>query len=168
MPDAKAPGSDKDLVFLPQQYFATPTDAKNAAALLALYRFHKDRPLERKMPDPYRAMWLALVASGGASSGGGSGGGGGSASAGSAAPVSAAVAVAGAGAAAASVSSGGGATASALPSAGASSTSFSGGDSESAASSVVGTSHSTAGATTRLAYCDRTTLLLSLHQLCFA
>lgn len=62
LPDPKAPGSDKDMVFLPDQFFGSPTDAKNASALLPLLHFCSERPLERKLPDPFREMWLALVA----------------------------------------------------------------------------------------------------------
>jgi hypothetical protein len=66
LPDPKAPGSDKDMVFLPDQFFGSPVEAKNAAALLPLLHFCSERPLERKLPDPFREMWLALVASAGA------------------------------------------------------------------------------------------------------
>ncbi len=63
VPDAKMPGSDKDLQFLPDQSFATPIEAKNAVALLPLLHFCRERPLERKLPDPYREMWLSVVGS---------------------------------------------------------------------------------------------------------
>jgi hypothetical protein len=63
LPDAKMPGSDKDLEFFPDQYFPTANDAKHAVALLPLLHFCRERPLERKLPDPFREMWLALLAS---------------------------------------------------------------------------------------------------------
>jgi hypothetical protein len=63
LPDPKTPGSDKDLEFFPDQYFQTANDAKHAVALLPLLHFCRERPLERKLPDPFREMWLALLSS---------------------------------------------------------------------------------------------------------
>ena len=69
MPDPKTPGSDKDLEFIPEQSFASAVDAKHAVALLPLLHFCAERPLERKLPDPFREMWLSMLASrGGAAS----------------------------------------------------------------------------------------------------
>ncbi|KAL7690424.1 putative RWD domain, RNA helicase HrpA, Helicase superfamily, ATP-binding protein [Plasmopara halstedii] len=58
LPDAK--DSSKDLNFRPEQEFDTQDDAKHCAALLALKHVEPLQPYERKLPDPYRDLWLAL------------------------------------------------------------------------------------------------------------
>ncbi|KDO33210.1 hypothetical protein SPRG_02022 [Saprolegnia parasitica CBS 223.65] len=59
LPDAKS--RDKDLIFCPAQSVDTSIDdAKHCAALLALYYVEPTRPHERKLPDPYRDMWIAM------------------------------------------------------------------------------------------------------------
>ncbi|CAK4072233.1 unnamed protein product [Aphanomyces euteiches] len=59
LPDAKS--RDKDLIFCPAQSVDTSLDdAKHCAALLALHYLEPTRPHERKLPDPYREMWLLL------------------------------------------------------------------------------------------------------------
>ncbi|TYZ67311.1 hypothetical protein PybrP1_002952, partial [[Pythium] brassicae (nom. inval.)] len=62
LPDDK--NAAKDLTFCPAQDFATLDEAKHCAALLALRHVEPLRPFERKLPDPYRELWLALAASG--------------------------------------------------------------------------------------------------------
>lgn len=51
----------KDLNFCPEQHFKTMDDAKHHAALLALHFLEPARPHERKLPDPYRQIWLQLL-----------------------------------------------------------------------------------------------------------
>ncbi|ETL82389.1 hypothetical protein L917_17438, partial [Phytophthora nicotianae] len=58
LPDDK--DSSKDLSFCPEQEFETQDEAKHCAALLALKHVEPLRPHERKLPDPYRDLWLAL------------------------------------------------------------------------------------------------------------
>lgn len=58
LPDAK--DSSKDLSFCPAQEFDSMDEAKHCAALLALKHVEPLRPFERKLPDPYRELWLAL------------------------------------------------------------------------------------------------------------
>ncbi|KAG2776315.1 hypothetical protein JG687_00003691 [Phytophthora cactorum] len=58
LPDAK--DNSKDLSFCPEQEFETQDEAKHCAALLALKHVEPLRPHERKLPDPYRDLWLAL------------------------------------------------------------------------------------------------------------
>lgn len=58
LPDAK--DSSKDLSFCPEQEFDSQDEAKHCAALLALKHVEPLRPHERKLPDPYRDLWLAL------------------------------------------------------------------------------------------------------------
>lgn len=58
LPDVK--DSSKDLSFCPEQEFDTQDDAKHCAALLALKHVEPLRPHERKLPDPYRSLWLSL------------------------------------------------------------------------------------------------------------
>ncbi|OQR94480.1 ATP-dependent RNA helicase [Achlya hypogyna] len=61
LPDAKS--KDKDLIFCPAQSVDTSLDdAKHCAALLALFHVEPTRPHERKLPDPYRDMWIAMCA----------------------------------------------------------------------------------------------------------
>lgn len=60
LPDAKV--SSKDLVFSPEQGAPTLDEAKHCAALLAIHYVEPLLPLERKLPDPFRELWLALVA----------------------------------------------------------------------------------------------------------
>ncbi|GMF18001.1 unnamed protein product [Phytophthora lilii] len=60
LPDAK--DSSKDLSFCPEQEFDSQDEAKHCAALLALKHVEPLRPHERKLPDPYRDLWLALGA----------------------------------------------------------------------------------------------------------
>lgn len=59
LPDDK--NSAKDLKFCPTQDFETLDEAKHCAALLALHYVEPLRPLERKLPDPYRELWLAMT-----------------------------------------------------------------------------------------------------------
>lgn len=59
LPDDK--NTAKDLTFCPAQDFATLDEAKHCAALLALHHVEPLRPFERKLPDPYRELWLALA-----------------------------------------------------------------------------------------------------------
>lgn len=70
LPDSKRPGSDKDLVFTPSAGFDDDLDAKHTIALLALHHLEPDRPHERRLPEPYRTLWLKLTSSGGSASGG--------------------------------------------------------------------------------------------------
>ncbi|KAG1713183.1 hypothetical protein DVH05_000903 [Phytophthora capsici] len=58
LPDAK--DSAKDLSFCPAEEFDTQDEAKHCAALLALKHVEPLRPHERKLPDPYRDLWLSL------------------------------------------------------------------------------------------------------------
>ncbi|KAK1941324.1 DExH-box ATP-dependent RNA helicase DExH1 [Phytophthora citrophthora] len=58
LPDAK--DSAKDLSFCPAEEFETLDEAKHCAALLALKHVEPLRPHERKLPDPYRDLWLSL------------------------------------------------------------------------------------------------------------
>ncbi|KAG7388339.1 ATPdependent RNA helicase [Phytophthora pseudosyringae] len=58
LPDAK--DKDKDLSFCPEQEFDSQDEARHCAALLALKHVEPLRPLERKLPDPFRDLWLAL------------------------------------------------------------------------------------------------------------
>lgn len=58
LPDDK--NSSKDLAFCPEQTFESMDEAKHCAALLALKYVEPLRPHERKLPDPYRDLWLAL------------------------------------------------------------------------------------------------------------
>ncbi|OWZ15398.1 ATP-dependent RNA helicase [Phytophthora megakarya] len=58
LPDAK--DSSKDLSFCPAEEFESQDEAKHCAALLALKHVEPLRPHERKLPDPYRDLWLAL------------------------------------------------------------------------------------------------------------
>ncbi|KAA0176650.1 hypothetical protein FNF27_01931 [Cafeteria roenbergensis] len=118
--DQKRPGTDKDLLFMPNQSFPDEATAQHAVALLALYQLAPLQPLERKLPEPYAAMWLAMVKQGKSGGGGGGsgkggkssglkaggGGGGAAAAAAAAAPAAAAAAVPKGAAAAASVASG--------------------------------------------------------------
>lgn len=60
LPDEKV--SSKDLVFSPEQAAPTLDEAKHCAALLAIHYLEPLLPLERKLPDPFRELWLALVA----------------------------------------------------------------------------------------------------------
>lgn len=57
--DAK--NSKNDLTFCPVQSFESETVAKDYAALLALFHFQKNLPLERKLPHPYSHSWLQLI-----------------------------------------------------------------------------------------------------------
>ncbi|KAL4155820.1 hypothetical protein PRNP1_007921 [Phytophthora ramorum] len=68
LPDAKDSG--KDLSFCPAEEFETQDEAKHCAALLALKHVEPLRPFERKLPDPYRDLWLALGAQDGNSGSG--------------------------------------------------------------------------------------------------
>ncbi|KAL3670265.1 hypothetical protein V7S43_004578 [Phytophthora oleae] len=58
LPDAK--DNAKDLSFCPSEEFETQDEAKHCAALLALKHVEPLRPHERKLPDPYRDLWLSL------------------------------------------------------------------------------------------------------------
>lgn len=59
--DPKKPGSDKDLLFTPQECFDDTNEAKHSVALLALSYVRKNMPLEKKLPEPYKSMWLDLI-----------------------------------------------------------------------------------------------------------
>uniref|UniRef100_A0AAV1SZW2 RNA helicase n=1 Tax=Peronospora matthiolae TaxID=2874970 RepID=A0AAV1SZW2_9STRA len=61
LPDGK--DREKDLTFCPEQEFETMEEAKHCAALLALHHVEPLRPYERKLPDPYRDLWLILGSS---------------------------------------------------------------------------------------------------------
>ena len=52
---------ERSLQFTPDQCFDTEMQAKHAAALLALFRIDPLIPHERKLPEPFRTMWLELV-----------------------------------------------------------------------------------------------------------
>ena len=58
MPDDKV--KERDLYFTPEQSFDDETTAKHACALLALFHFEPLRPHERRLPEPYRTMWMSL------------------------------------------------------------------------------------------------------------
>lgn len=58
--DAKRPGSEKDLLFVPEQTFSDMVMAKNGAALLALHVVDPRRH-DRKLPEPFRSLWLKLI-----------------------------------------------------------------------------------------------------------
>ncbi|KAF4322273.1 hypothetical protein BBO99_00004107 [Phytophthora kernoviae] len=58
LPDVK--DNSKDLSFCPAQEFDSMDEAKHCAALLALKHVEPLRPFERKLPDPYRDLWLTL------------------------------------------------------------------------------------------------------------
>ncbi|KAG7397023.1 ATPdependent RNA helicase [Phytophthora boehmeriae] len=58
LPDVK--DNSKDLSFCPAEEFESMDEAKHCAALLALKHVEPLRPFERKLPDPYRDLWLAL------------------------------------------------------------------------------------------------------------
>ena len=51
---------ERDLYFTPDQSFDDEMSAQHACALLALFHFEPTRPHERKLPEPYRTMWLSL------------------------------------------------------------------------------------------------------------
>lgn len=59
LPDGK--NKAKDLNFSPEQSFDSLDSAKHHAALLALHHVDPLRPFERKLPDPYKQVWLQLV-----------------------------------------------------------------------------------------------------------
>ncbi|KAG6617899.1 ATP-dependent RNA helicase [Phytophthora cinnamomi] len=69
LPDAK--DNSKDLSFCPAQEFDSQDEARHCAALLALKHVEPLRPHERKLPDPYRELWLALSTESGSSLGSG-------------------------------------------------------------------------------------------------
>lgn len=49
-----------NLSFCSEQEFNTQDEAKHSSALLVLFYFQPGLPLERKLPDPFRALWLSL------------------------------------------------------------------------------------------------------------
>lgn len=59
LPDKKK--ADKDLSFCPKESSESAQVAKEAAALLALHHLQGNLPLERKLPEPFKTMWLALT-----------------------------------------------------------------------------------------------------------
>ena len=59
LPDPKKP--EKSLKFLTEQGFSTMLEAQHAVSLLALKHLGDTIPHERKLPEPYRTMWLQLV-----------------------------------------------------------------------------------------------------------
>ena len=58
LPDAK--NKDKDLYFNPEQSFKSKVEAEHAACLLALFHFEPTRPHEKRLPEPFKSMWLSL------------------------------------------------------------------------------------------------------------
>lgn len=58
--DQKRPGTDKDLIFMPSRGFHEADEAKHTVALLALHSLNPTLPLERKLPEPYRSLWMVL------------------------------------------------------------------------------------------------------------
>ena len=59
LPDPKKP--EKSLKFLTEQGFSSMLEAQHAVSLLALKHLGDKIPHERKLPEPYRTMWLQLV-----------------------------------------------------------------------------------------------------------
>ena len=59
LPDPKK--KEKSLKFLTEQGFKSTLEAEHAVALLALKHLGESIPHERKLPEPYRTMWLQLV-----------------------------------------------------------------------------------------------------------
>lgn len=53
--------SKNDLEFLPNQSVESDKVAKDYAALLALWHFQKNLPLERKIPEPYSTSWIQML-----------------------------------------------------------------------------------------------------------
>ena len=51
---------DKDLIFCPKETWPHDDFAHEAAALLALHHVQGTLPLERKLPDPFKDLWLSL------------------------------------------------------------------------------------------------------------
>lgn len=46
--------------FVTDQSFDTVVEAQNYVSLVALYQIDASRPHERKLPEPYRSVWLSL------------------------------------------------------------------------------------------------------------
>ena len=63
--DPKRPGSERDMLFAPDQSFPDEMGARHAAALLALLHVDRTRPHERKLPEPYASAAAAAPAVGG-------------------------------------------------------------------------------------------------------
>ena len=59
LPDGKK--TEKDLSFCPTASADTLDIAKHMAALLALHHMDASRPHERRLPDPFREMWLTMI-----------------------------------------------------------------------------------------------------------
>ncbi len=61
--DAKRPGTDKDLLFTMGRAHGCASDdeARHTVALLALHALGPTVPHERKLPEPYRSLWLTLT-----------------------------------------------------------------------------------------------------------
>ena len=59
-PDAKGK-PEHDLKFIPGQPVANEEQAKEEAALLALFYFTPKIPQERKLPEPYKTTWLHMI-----------------------------------------------------------------------------------------------------------
>nr|CCA19937.1 ATPdependent RNA helicase putative [Albugo laibachii Nc14] len=57
--DGKNPALN--LSFCSEQEYNTQDEAKHASALLGLFYLQPGLPLERKLPDPFRALWLSLT-----------------------------------------------------------------------------------------------------------
>lgn len=53
--------SKNDLEFLPNQSVESDKVARDYAALLALWHFQKNLPLERKIPEPYSTSWIQML-----------------------------------------------------------------------------------------------------------
>ncbi|CAM9510077.1 unnamed protein product, partial [Heterosigma akashiwo] len=60
VPDGK--NKAKDLSFATEQCFDSIAQAKEHSALLALHHLQPTLPLERKLPDPYKDIWLETAA----------------------------------------------------------------------------------------------------------
>ena len=59
LPDAKKV-KEKAMVFVTKEAYATASLAKEHSALMALQHLTPTAPHERKMPEPYRSVWLAM------------------------------------------------------------------------------------------------------------
>lgn len=53
--------SRHDLTFSPLQGCESEKNAKEFAALLALFNFQSNLPLERKLPEPFSSTWISMV-----------------------------------------------------------------------------------------------------------
>lgn len=53
--------AERNLSFCPRESSENEAFAKEAAALLALHHVQSSLPLERKLPEPFKSLWLSLV-----------------------------------------------------------------------------------------------------------